>query len=86
MDSVELTFTPDALEAAAAEAMKSKTGARSLRGISERTLLDVMYDLPSLNNVTRCIIDGDAVRGLKQSLLLTSSGVPVEQDPQRKSA
>ena len=65
MDSVELTFTPDALEAAAAEAMKSKTGARSLRGIIERTLLDVMYELPSLNNVTRCVIDGDAVRGLK---------------------
>ena len=86
MDSVELTFTPDALEAAAAEAMKSKTGARSLRGIIERTLLDVMYDLPSLNNVTRCVIDGDAVRGLKQPLLLTTSGVPVDQAPQRKSA
>ena len=86
LDSIYLTFTADALEVAAAEAMTSKTGARSLRGIIERTLLDVMYELPSLSNVTRCVIDGDAVRGLRQPLLLTEADGELDQELERKSA
>ena len=86
LDSIDLTFTADALEVAAAEAMTSKTGARSLRGIIERTLLDVMYELPSLSNVTRCVIDGDAVRGLRQPLLLTEADGELDQELERKSA
>ena len=47
MDNVELVFTEAALDAAAEEALKQKTGARGLRSILEQTLLDVMYELPS---------------------------------------
>jgi ATP-dependent Clp protease ATP-binding subunit ClpX len=86
LDSIDLTFTAEALEVAAAEAMTSKTGARSLRGIIERTLLDVMYELPSLSNVTRCVIDADAVRGLRQPLLLTEADGELDQELERKSA
>ena len=49
MDDIELEFTEDALDATAEEAQKYKTGARGLRTILEQTLLDVMYELPSLN-------------------------------------
>ena len=47
MDNVELVFTDDALQAAAREAMRHKTGARGLRTIIEDVLLDVMYEIPS---------------------------------------
>jgi ATP-dependent Clp protease ATP-binding subunit ClpX len=51
MDNVRLEFEPDALEAIAAEAHRRKTGARALRGIVEELMLDLMYDLPSRNDV-----------------------------------
>ena len=82
IDNVELVFTPKALEAAASEAAKRKTGARGLRGIIEETLLDVMYELPSLKQVQRCIVDADTIRGQAPPVLLTASGqrlaLPVE--------
>ena len=74
MDSVELVFTPKALEIAASEAMKRKTGARGLRSIIEETLLDVMYELPSLPSVKRCLVDGDAKGRLGPPFLMTASG------------
>ena len=74
MEDVELTFTDDALEASAEEALKHKTGARGLRTILENTLLDVMYDLPSMNGVSRCVVDADAILGKADVLLLTDSG------------
>jgi ATP-dependent Clp protease ATP-binding subunit ClpX len=78
MDNVELVFTPKALEAAASEAIKRKTGARGLRSIIEQTLLDVMYELPSIKEVVRCIVDGGAIRGQEPALVLAASGQPVE--------
>ena len=78
MDHVELGFTPKALEAASSEAVKRKTGARGLRSIIEETLLDVMYELPSLKGVQRCIVDGDTIRGHEPPLLMTASGQTVE--------
>ena len=86
MDGVELTFTPEALEVAAEEALKRKTGCRGLRTIIEATLLDVMYELPSLKDVARCIIDGDTIRKKKMPLLLTQSGAPVGLEHQERSA
>ena len=77
-DNVELVFTPKALEAAAAEAIKRKTGARGLRSIIEETLLDVMYELPSLKGVERCIVDANMVMGREPTLLLTASGQSVK--------
>ena len=62
MDGVELVFTDDGLQAAAAQAIGHKTGARRLRAILEDTLLDVMYELPSIPDVAKCIVDADAIQ------------------------
>ena len=56
LDKVELIFTPEAIRATAREALKHKTGARGLRTIVEEVLLDVMYEIPSLQNIKRCRI------------------------------
>ena len=74
MDGVELEFTPSALEAAAERAIDHRTGARCLRYVIEETLLDVMYDLPSLPNVARCMVDRDAIEGTGDPILLTKAG------------
>jgi ATP-dependent Clp protease ATP-binding subunit ClpX len=74
LDNVELVFTDEALSVAAEEAMKHETGARGLRTIIERTLLDVMYEVPSLPNVRRCVINADTVRGQAPPVLFNRSG------------
>ncbi len=61
MDDVELVFTPDSLDAIAAQAIKRGTGARGLRAILEEVLLNTMYDLPSRSDVERVVIDRDVV-------------------------
>jgi ATP-dependent Clp protease ATP-binding subunit ClpX len=78
MDNVELVFTLEALEATADEAIRRKTGARGLRAALEETLMDVMYELPSLTNVRRCIVDGDIIRRKRLPMLLTASGTPID--------
>jgi ATP-dependent Clp protease ATP-binding subunit ClpX len=74
LDGVELEFTPAALEAAAERSLAHQTGARCLRYIIEETLLDVMYELPSLKNVARCIVDRNAVQGLGTPALVMADG------------
>src|SRR6058998_2475219 len=74
LDNVELVLTDDALEAAAEEALRHKTGARGLRTVLEECLLDVMYEIPSRGDVKKCVVDGDAIRGLRRPLMLTRSG------------
>ncbi|MBA4602677.1 ATP-dependent protease ATP-binding subunit ClpX [Thermoactinomyces mirandus] len=61
MDNVELTFEKDALEAIASEAIKRKTGARGLRAIIESIMLDVMFELPSREDIVKCVITKDTV-------------------------
>ena len=61
-EEVELEFTEDALSAVAEMAIKRQTGARGLRSILEEVLLEVMYDLPSREDVVRCVVDEDVVR------------------------
>jgi len=78
LDGVELSFTPASLDAAAEQAMHRKTGARGLRTIIEDVLLDVMYELPSLQQVRRCIIDADGNGRLTLPRLLTPNGQVVE--------
>jgi ATP-dependent Clp protease ATP-binding subunit ClpX len=60
-DEVELEFSDDALESIADLAILRGTGARGLRAIMEEVLLNVMYDLPSRTDVTKCVIDRDVV-------------------------
>ena len=86
LDNVELVFTDEALSIAAEEALKHETGARGLRTIIERTLLDVMYEVPSLPDVRRCVINADTVRGLAPPLLLTKSGGAVAWDQRLENA
>ncbi len=62
LDGVELEFSPDALAAIADLAMLRQTGARGLRAILEEVLLGTMYDLPSRQDVGRCVIDAATVR------------------------
>lgn len=61
MDNVQLEFKQDALKAIAQEAYRRKTGARALRGIIEELMLDVMYELPSRKDVTRCTVTPEMV-------------------------
>jgi ATP-dependent Clp protease ATP-binding subunit ClpX len=61
MDNVVLDFKPDAVRAIAQEAYRRKTGARALRSIVEELMLDVMYELPSRKDVTRCTITREMV-------------------------
>ncbi|MGZ8923190.1 MAG: ATP-dependent Clp protease ATP-binding subunit ClpX, partial [Methylosarcina sp.] len=62
-DEVELEFTQDALVEIAEKAIARNTGARGLRSIMEQVLRRTMFDLPSLDNVERCIVDADVIRG-----------------------
>ncbi|MEW4982878.1 MAG: ATP-dependent Clp protease ATP-binding subunit ClpX [Cycloclasticus sp.] len=63
MEGVELEFRGEALREVAKKAMLRKTGARGLRTILESVLLDTMYDLPSLDNVCKVVIDDKVIRG-----------------------
>jgi ATP-dependent Clp protease ATP-binding subunit ClpX len=70
LDDVELVFTPEALEATALQAEKRKTGARGLRTTIEDALLEVMYEIPSLDGIQKCIIDADVINGRRRPLLV----------------
>lgn len=70
MDNVQLEFRPEALRAIAREAYRRKTGARALRSIVEEIMLDVMYELPSRKDVTRCLITKDMVEKRSSADLL----------------
>jgi len=78
-DQVELSFTDDALEAIAEKAIKRKTGARGLRAIMESVMLDVMYDIPSMANVEKCMVNREAVEGKSNPVLLLSSDEKVAE-------
>ncbi len=70
MDNVALTFEPESVQAIANEAYKRKTGARALRSIIEELMLDVMYTLPSQNNVKEFIITKKMVDNLFSSKIV----------------
>ena len=70
MENVELEIRPAALTAIAKKAIKRKTGARGLRSILEQALLDIMFDLPGLSNVTKVVIDESAINGDGRPLLI----------------
>lgn len=77
MDNVQLEFKPDAIRAIAKEAYRRKTGARALRGIVEELMLDIMYELPSRKDVTRCAITREMVEKRSTAeLLLHPSSLP----------
>jgi ATP-dependent Clp protease ATP-binding subunit ClpX len=70
MENVEIDFREDALQIIANKAMRRKTGARGLRSILENILLDIMYDLPSMNDVVKVVIDASVVKGESEPILI----------------
>lgn len=71
IDGVALEFTDDALKSIAEEATRRNTGARGLRAIVEDIMLDVMYDVPSRADVTKCVVTRDVVLKKEKPLLVT---------------
>lgn len=87
MDEVELEFTPSALDAMASDAKKRRAGARGLRAILEETLLDIMYEIPSMDAVEKCIIDAPTVTDGEPPVLLDGDGSRVDFEmPERPAA
>ncbi|NPV78875.1 MAG: ATP-dependent Clp protease ATP-binding subunit ClpX [Firmicutes bacterium] len=70
MDGVELEFTQDALIAIAKKAIKRQTGARGLRSIIEKIMLNVMYEVPSRSDVKKCVVTREVVEGLAEPTLV----------------
>ena len=70
MEGVEIQFRDDALRAIARKAQERKTGARGLRSIMEAVLLDTMYKIPSLERVSKVIIDAAVIQGESEPLLM----------------
>ena len=75
MDDIELEVEEDAVSAIANKAIELKTGARGLRGIFESMMTDVMYELPSRNDVRKCIVTKDTVEKGTMPVLVTDSEV-----------
>ena len=84
MENVELEFRPDALSAIAKKALKRKTGARGLRTIVESVLLDTMYELPSLENVSKVVVDESVIEHKSEPYLIYQT--PPAQQPKVASA
>lgn len=80
MDGVELEFQEEALREIAKKAIELKTGARGLRSIVEKIMLDVMYDLPSRDDIAKCIITPESVTDLKNPILVMKDGTIVKQN------
>ncbi|WP_457552671.1 ATP-dependent Clp protease ATP-binding subunit ClpX [Desulfobacula sp.] len=70
IEGVELQFSDEALEAMAKEAVKRKSGARGLRAIMEETMLDIMYEIPSKENVRECVVGEEVVLKNEAPILL----------------
>jgi ATP-dependent Clp protease ATP-binding subunit ClpX len=73
MEDCELEFREDALRSIARKAMERKTGARGLRTIMEKVLLDTMYDLPSMDDVSKVVIDESVIEGENDPYIIFDS-------------
>jgi ATP-dependent Clp protease ATP-binding subunit ClpX len=82
-DSIELVFTDDALWSIADKALVRETGARGLRSIIETALLDVMFELPSRKDVSKCAITKETIEKGVKPTLVTSAGHEIEDEEER---
>src|SRR6187455_3894704 len=78
-DQIELVFTEDALWEIADHALARETGARGLRSIIELALLDVMFELPSRKDVSKCVITKETIANGIRPTLVTSAGADAEE-------
>jgi len=84
MDGVELEIEKDALKVIAEKALEIKTGARGLRGILEKVMTDIMYDIPSRYDIEKCIITKDTILKDKGPTLLLNNNA--DQDDNSETA
>lgn len=80
LDGVELEFEPEAIREIARRSNERKTGARGLRAIMESIMLDPMYEIPSEDNVVRCIITKEAAEGKEKPVLIRTAGRKAETE------
>jgi ATP-dependent Clp protease ATP-binding subunit ClpX len=80
IEGVNLRLTDSALSAVASEAMKRKSGARGLRAIMESCMMDIMYEIPSMENVKECVIGEDTVLNKEDPILLFEQPKKQAQD------
>jgi ATP-dependent Clp protease ATP-binding subunit ClpX len=88
LDNVELEFEEEALRAIAKEAIERKTGARGLRSIIENVMLDMMYELPSREDIAKCIITKETITDKAQPKLILKDGTELKdlKDNKKTSA
>lgn len=85
-EDVELEFTPEALNAIADQALVRGTGARGLRAILEEVLLEIMYDLPSREDVAKVIIGAESVLEKTEPVFITRATTPRTNRPRRAAS
>ena len=74
LDGVKLTFTDESLRAIANLSLERKTGARGLRAIMEDSMLDIMYEIPSLNTIKEVVISEEVIRGEAEPITVLDAG------------
>jgi ATP-dependent Clp protease ATP-binding subunit ClpX len=86
MDGVELAFTEDALQEAALMAIRYETGARGLRSIIEGCLMDVMFEIPSRQDIRKVVVNAEVIRRNSRPLILAESEKPLHWSDHEKAA
>jgi ATP-dependent Clp protease ATP-binding subunit ClpX len=80
IDNVQLEFKDDALKAISAEALKRNTGARGLRSIIENIMRNVMYEVPSRSDVTKCIVTKEVVANKEEPIIVTADRKGIKKE------
>ena len=80
LDNVELEIEPEAIKAVARKAIERKTGARGLRSILESVMTDIMYDIPSRDDVKKCIITRETIEEGCRPALILEDGKRIDSD------
>ncbi len=80
IDGVELEIEKSALEAIAKQAMQIKTGARGLRGILEKVMTEIMYEIPSRDDIEKCIITKETILNSMEPTLVLNSKAKKRKD------
>ncbi|NBI07725.1 ATP-dependent Clp protease ATP-binding subunit ClpX [Senegalia massiliensis] len=86
IDNVDLEFEEDALKLVAKKAIERKTGARGLRGILEEIMLDIMYDIPSRDDIEKCLITKDSIDKNSEPTLVLSEKRKKDKDDKEENA
>ena len=86
MEGVDLEFRDAALRLIAKKALERKTGARGLRSIMEAALLDIMYDIPSTENLSKVVIDEGTIKGDTPPMMIYQDAPKVTKQKLAESA